>query len=327
MLLLPLIVFQALAGAWALGPPAEPLHPPTSIDAFKADVKTFIANKDYQPVLAFAALVFGVTAVINGNQFFKLLVVIALSTLTCCLTVKHLEEMWIGGQSNQELPASTIWLAITVAAVEVGLFVGIVTHKGWEGTQLVLGAVLGAFFFHNVEGLALAQQSTQLLAENVIFKVGACTAAVALGIWMIHPKLGGARVLGILSPIFGASLVVSAMGFFAMFACTYPKFRESMAKGQDPINAPNVLPSQVPSVVEFWYSIVFPWSTPAVGVFTAAGYEPVVGGNKIQMDRALGIFFWVLIAFMAIQGQWKSRSVSAREEEATPSNMQPLLPA
>merc|ERR1719217_1220266 len=93
------------------------------------------------------------------------------------------------------------------------------------------------------------------------------TVCVALGIALVHDRYGGPKALGLFASLLGSSLVVSAIGYFSMASCTLPS---------PPIHI-NISPSQVASVYEFWYMMVFPMNSRPVGLFEATHKELVIG--------------------------------------------------
>lgn len=223
-------------------------------------------------------------------------------------------------------------IAKYVASLEVGLFMGWAAKEGWKGTQLLLGFVLGLYMFHTVQGVALTIPYLDNVAKHSTWMVSVCTFMVGLGAWMTHEQKGAGRVFGILSPLFGSSLVVATMGYLFMLSCCLP----AVAKATHV----DVSSSDVPSVFEFWYMIVFPMHSEAVGFFTFTDKDLVIGSNKFEIDRILGIFFWIVIfvlgAYFQLRAEFKERQnrkdadksrwlTKPRGESLTSGTDEPLL--
>jgi len=262
---------------------------PNAVQAFKADFWKSITIEHFQWAVAIVAMVVGLAALYDGRGFFKILVVGCIGAVFFCFVLSQLRETWVTGAAK---------IMKYVASVEVGLFAGLAAYKGWEGTQLLLGLVVGVYLYQNLEALALVTPYVQIAAQHSIWMVVVCTLMVALGSWMVHERYGAGRVLGVAAPLFGSSLVVSTFGYLFMFLIsTNPAFGKSLNV--------TVLPGDVPAVFEFWCMIVFPMHSKAVGYFAAAGKNIVVGGNPVELDRVLSIFF--CFVFFALSARYQLR--------------------
>lgn len=267
-------------------------HPGAIINAFQAfktNLWSLITQKQYQCIVAVFALQLGLIALYDGRSFFKVLVVICVGSVAFCMVLSQLRTTWTEGEST---------VMKYVASLEVGLFMAMVSYKGWEGTQLLLGLVVGLYLFHNVQAAAFMVPQLQDFAQHSIWKVIVASLMVAVGSWMVHDKYGAARVLGVLAPLFGSTLLVATAEYALVLLCTLPGPGKAL-------NCP-VSPSAVPSVFEFWYMIAFPMHSEAVGYFKLANKNLVLGGQPIEVDRALGIFFSLVIFAVAANAQLKA---------------------
>lgn len=261
----------------------------TAFDAAKADLWKLITNKDAQWAVAVVGLIFGYVALTDGKKFFQVLVLLSTAVVTFCMALSQIDT------ENK--------VCNTIAAVEVGLFMGFAAKKGWECTQLLLGLAIGTYMFHNVQALALSIPQVADLAHHSVWITALCTAMVLLGCWMVSEKHGAGRVMGIVTPLFGSSVVVAAIGYLAMLAFV----GDGSAK--------------VPSVVEFWNMIANPLHSQAVGIFAATDTALIVGSHRLEIDQVLSIFFTIVIFVASVKYQLK---VDA--EERTPTALKaPLL--
>jgi len=270
-------------------PPAHQGPVVNALQAFKSNLWSLITVKDYQCIVAIFALELGLVALYDGRSFFKVLVVLCVAALVFCMVLSQLRTTWVEGEST---------VMKYVASLEVGLFIGLCAYKGWEGTQLLLGLFAGMYIFSNVQAVAMITPYVQKLAVHSAWVVTVGPLAVAVGAWMTHERFGGGRVFGILAPLFGSTLVVATAAYGFMLLCT--------VQGVGVALNVSVAPSAVPSVFEFWYMIVSPMHSEAVGYFHMAHKNIVLGGTPIELDRVLSIFFSIVIFFVSTKFQLKA---------------------
>jgi len=262
-----------------------------AVQAFKADLTALIKERHYQWVVAICALVFGLIALYDGQKFFQLLVLVSIAAVFFCFVLSQLRSTWTGAVAS---------VAKYVVSLEVGAFIGLAAYKGWEGTQLLLGLAVGIYLFDTLQGIALLIPYVQIAAHHSVWIVSVGTLMVAVGSWMVHQKYGAGRVLGIFAPLFGSSLVVATCGYFSMLCVSVPAVGKALHVA--------VSRADVPSVFEFWYMIAYPMHSQAVGFFEVAGKDIVLDNTKFEIDRILGIFFWVVIFTLGMSFQLKADS-------------------
>jgi len=136
-------------------------------------------------------------------------------------------------------------------------------------------------------------------SNHSIWIVIVCSLMVALGSWALHARYGAGRVLGVLAPVFGGSLVVATLSYLFMLSCTLPAIGERLLHVQ-------VLSSDVPSVFEFWYMIVYPLHSQAVGFFHFTNRTIIISNIKFEIDRVLGLSLWAIISALGICKQIKA---------------------
>jgi len=278
----------------ASGPAAQPLVGETEgaqkvvmdfLQKLGGDADEILLPHKNQGAIAAVCFLFGMVALVDGRRSLKFLVAAAIGFAT------------LGFQLHQLQPAGhehMTAMALYIAAAEVSLLMSYVAYKGWEGTQLLLGFGLGMFLFDMLFHYAMTAPVLSSFAKQIPVVVGVCTCMVAAGVWAIHERGGGQKVLGLLAPVIGSSLVVSAIGWCVIASCSLPN--------PPPIGV-RVAPADVPAVIQFWNMIVFPMNTEAVGVFGAAGKFLLMGSSKISIDRVLGIFFWIIFLLLGIRYQ------------------------
>lgn len=231
-----------------------------------------ITIKSAQWAVAVVALVFGYVALTDGKKFFQVLVLISVTLVTFCAALSQIDT------DNQ------MWN--TIAAVEVALFVGFAAKRGWECTQLLLGLAIGTHLFNNVQGLALQIPQLQQVSNHSVWITALCTLMVFLGCWMVGE--GAGRVMGIVTPLFGSSVVVAAVGYLTMLCW--------VGDGSTP----------VPSVMEFWNMIANPMHSQAVGVFHSTSTDITLGSHKFEIDQCLSIVGTILIFIISVRFQLKA---------------------
>jgi len=251
------------------------------------EVDKLLRRPGFQWVIACFSVVFGLVALFDGRRSLKMLVVVAAGVATFGFQVRQLHP------AGQESMVAT---ALYVAALEVAIFMGYVAHKGWEGIQVLVGFVLGMYLFDMAYKLTLQNPALLPYAKQAPVMVGACSLIVFASMWGIHEKHGGRKVLGILAPIVGSSLVVSALSWIVIASCSLP---EPSGLGV------TVAAADVPAVIQFWNMIVFPMSSESVGIFTAGGKFLWIGDLKCSLDRIIGEFFWLLLLILGIRYQGK----------------------
>jgi len=266
----------------------------SALEVFKADLWAIITVAHYQWVIAIGSLVLGSVALYDGKHFFKLLVSICVGASAFTVVLSQLRPNWTG---------EIAYWAKYVASLEVGALIGWSAYSGWNGTQLLLGLTLGMCLFHNLQAVAQTIPYIDIAAQHSIWIITVSTLMVAIGVWGMDAKRGAGRVLGILCPVFGGSLVVATCGYLTMLACTLPAAEKVLHM--------TVSPSDVPSVFEFWYMIACPMNSQAVGFFKFTNrYMNISAPSgtliKLEVDRTLGIFFWVIISAVAIWCQLKA---------------------
>jgi len=260
-----------------------------ALGAFKSDLWALITQKQYQSIVAIFALQLGLVALYDGRSFVKVLVTICISAIAFCMVLSQLRTTWVEGDAA---------VMKYVAALEVGVFIGVVGHKGWEGTQLLLGFAVGMYIYHNIHALALQTPYIQKTAAHSTFAVVVAPLMVAVGSWMTHERYGAARVFGVLAPLFGSSLLVATAEYALVFACTIPGVGKALNLA--------VAEADVPSVFEFWYMLACPMHSEAVGYFKMAHKNLNEDDTPIELDRVLGIFFCLLIFACATSCQLKA---------------------
>jgi len=258
-----------------------------------------LRNQQHQDVIAAFAVVFGVAGLVDGRGFFKVIVLACFAAIAFCITLGQLETTTLGKN----------FLAKYFVSIEAALLTGFVAHKGWEGAQLILGAVLGLYLFHNEQGLASLVPQLQQHVDQSAFIVPVGTICVALGVWAVHDRRGGAKVLGVLASLFGASLVVATLGYLSVFACTFPSIGDAVGV--------SFKPSEVPCIFEFWNMVAFPLNSKSVGFFTAIHKELVIGKHTFSCDRILSIAAWAVLFIIGSRFQLKR----ARAEKTAISDM------
>jgi len=251
------------------------------------EVVKMLRRPGFQWVIACFSVVFGLVALFDGRRSFKMLVVVAAGVATFGFQVRQLHP------AGQEPMVST---ALYVAALEIAIFMGYVAHKGWEGMQVLVGFAIGMYLFHMAYKLTLQHPVFLPYAKQVPVLVGACSLIVFASMWGLHEKHGGRKVLGILAPIVGSSLVVSAISWIVIASCSLPEPSGLGVK---------VAAADVPAVIQFWNMIVFPMSSESVGIFTAGGKFLWIGDLKCSLDRIIGEFFWLLLLILGVRYQRK----------------------
>lgn len=259
-----------------------------AVDMFKEDLWQLITIEDYQDVIAAFALLFGLAALLDGRKFFQVLVLVSVVATIACFVLCQLRTEWSGKIAR---------IMKYVAALEGGLFVGYAAKKGWEGTQLCLGLVVGCYMFHNIQALSKMVPYANLAVHHSAWIIIVGTLSVAVGCWMLHEKGGGGRVLGLFAPLFGSSLVVATMGYLVMLGCTIPSFPIAHMLHV------TVTRPDVPSIFEFWAMTANPMHSQAVGVFHFAGQHLVLGAHSFEIDRLLSVFFCLVIFFFGARYQ------------------------
>lgn len=252
-----------------------------AITTLKSDMWDLITVQHFQWVVAVCALLIGLIALIDGMRFFWLLSCIFISSVVFCFMLSQLRNDWIGKEASITRP---------LASVEVALFSGIAAYKGWEGTQLLIGFALGIYMLHMIQGLVVIPY-IDIADEHSAWKCVVGPLTVLLGTWMVHERCGAGRVLGILAPAFGSSLVVAALSYLWLFACAHPQIGKFVHVV--------LSPDDVPSVFEFWYMIVYPMHSKAVGYFEAAHHDLVIGNSHSSIDRIISLFCWILLAIIS----------------------------
>lgn len=272
-----------------------------ALDAFKADLKSIVTDQSFQPVIAIFAIMLGVASLWDGKHTFKLIVSICVGAAVFTIVLSQLTPTWTG---------KVAVFAKYFASLQVACFVGYSSYKGWDGMQLLLGLFLGLYLYHSVNALAKDLPYVGPLTEHAAWIIAVATLMVAFGTWALHHDYGAGRILGILCPLFGASLVVATCGYLCMLCLTMPKNQKALHV--------TVLPEDVPSVFEFWYMIVYPLHSKAVGYFNFTHKFININGQQYDIDRVLGLFFWALLSLPSICCQLKAdRKARVGEEGYT----------
>lgn len=259
----------------------------SALEAFKADLWDIITLKHYQWVIAICSIPLGLAALWDGRAFFKILVTLCAGGMALIVVLSQLRPTWIA-----------VPMAKYVASLEAGVFVGWAAYAGWEGAQLLLGLSFGMYLFQCLQGaVQVISQSipyVDVVTNHSIWMIGASTLSVVVGSWALHEKYGAGRVLGVLAPVFGGSLIVATCGYLWMLLCSVPAVGHLVHAA--------VLPADVPSVFEFWYMITSPMHSEAVGFFNFTNRAVTIANRTFHPDRDLGLLFWVIIAGL---GSWR----------------------
>lgn len=285
-------VTSSPAAAPAPAMPANSCVVTSAMEAFEADVWTILTLEHYQWVIAICSVVLGLAALWDGRAFFKILVTLCAGGMAFIVVLSQLRPSWTGEVAR---------LAKYVASLEAGVFVGWAAYAGWDGSQLLLGLTFGMYVFHCLQGtMQVISQSipyVDFVANHSIWLVSASTLSVVFGAWALHEKYGAGRVLGVLAPVFGGSLIVATCGYLWMLLCAVSPVGTLLHA--------TVLPADVPSVFEFWYMIACPMRSQAVGFFNFTNRDITIRGSKFELDRDLGLLFWVIISLLGAARQLK----------------------
>jgi len=271
--------------------PGQPVK--NAFEVLQSDLWELVTGRQYQGVVAIVAFVFGLVALFDGCRLFRIVVLATFAVVGFLVALSQLDASWEGHEE----------IAKYAAAIEVALLVGYAANRGWAGTQLLLGTIFGLYLFRTEQDIAALVPSTAAACHQSAWLVVMGTVCAASGIAMVHDRYGGPKILGMFASLLGSSLVVAAIGFFSMFTCTLPS---------PPIHV-NVSPSQVASVYEFWYMMAFPLSSEPVGLFTVTGKNIDMGSHKLDFDRILCIFFWML--FFVGGSRFQFRAAAARKND------------
>lgn len=274
-----------------------------AIEAFKADLKSVVTDQSFQPVIAIFAMALGVAALWDGKHTFRLIVSICVGAVVFTIVLSQLDPTWTGHVAI---------FAKYFASLQVACFVAYSAYKGWDGMQLLLGLCAGLYLYHSVNALAKELPYVDKCSSHAAWIIVLGTLCVAFGTWALHADYGAGRVLGIVCPLFGASLVVATFSYLCMLCATMPKSQKALGVV--------VKPEDVPSVFEFWYMIVYPLHSQAVGYFHFAGKFININGQQYDIDRVLGVFMWIVIALPSICLQLKADRKARKGETVAPKN-------
>jgi len=254
-----------------------------AIEAFKADLTAVVTEQALQPVIAMFAMALGIAALWDGKHTIKILVSACVGAVVFTVVLSQLTPTWTGQVAQ---------FAKYFASLQIAIFVAYSSYKGWEGMQLLLGLCAGLYLYNTVNALLQHLPYVSAASEHAAWIIVLATLCVAFGTWALHADYGAGRILGIVCPLFGASLVVATMSYITLLCCTNPKSQKAFHV--------IIKPEDVPSVFEFWYMIVYPLHSKAVGFFAVTHKFININGQQYDIDRVLGIFLWILIAIPAI---------------------------
>jgi len=254
--------------------PAPSANMPDFSKVLEENVLALVNAQQRQNVIAGIVFIMGVFALVNGAKFFRVLVVILVVAVFFVVALSQLKNNdWDGKFAEQKR---------LFAAAEVGLFFGAVAWKGWEGVQLVIGLLLGLYVAELIKAVAQyagqEQAASQTAATVIIYTFG-----VLLGAYLVNDKFGAKRTFGILAPLFGSTLVVTAMAYTVLSA------------------APTLKIPNPPSVLSTWWAIILPNKFP----FATFPFQARVGCTCVS----------VLLFLIAARAQINSagKTVQAKE--------------
>lgn len=273
-----------------LGVPIPGESVKNAVEVLESDLWVLLVGREYQSAVAAFAFVFGLFALLDGLRLYRMVVVASFAVVAFLITLSQLQQSWEGHEM----------IAKYAASFEAAVFTVFAAYKGWGGAQLVLGTIFGLFLFRTEQGLAALIPSLAAASQEPQWVVIVGTICAVLGVAMVHDRYGGRKVIGMFASLLGASLVVSAMGHLVMASCTLPS---------PPIHIA-IKPEQVASVYEFWYMMVFPFQSQPVGLFTATSRNSSIGSYRLDWDRFLCIFFWMLFFFAGTRFQMRAAASS-----------------
>lgn len=200
-----------------------------------------------------------------------------------------------------------------VILVEAGAIAAYAALVGFDGVQLVAGALIGYL---------AAERSTDFLVEHGCefmtrkWVIVAYYSAFVLGLTLMFRKKGHYSLLAVISPAFGGALLTSALAY---------SVTKLDVAGYMPW-LPSVLPNLTPeegSWVDFFLML---WSHEPkdVGLFANSSYNFQVSGVEYRLDRVISCGFWALFFLAGFFVQWR-RIRKAKVSSA--SLQEPLLPA
>jgi len=182
----------AAAPSLVLGEMARATGSP--IATYADDLLEWLHDAPYQAAVSICALAVGLVCAWDGPAIWHVLFTLASACLGALIA--HSEARAF------QLTSSTV--AETAMMLEVGATVGLATHFGFEGFQLLFGAAMGVLGAYGVGGWARGVEGTVPGLPLLWYSIGAALGLLVYTVWR-RP------VLAMLAPLLGGLLVSSGI--------------------------------------------------------------------------------------------------------------------
>jgi hypothetical protein len=272
----------------------------------------------YQWANALLALVYGLVMVFDGEEAFKYLVLGVLFWLASVLAISEIASTGVLGE-----PAHEGWAKI-VLGWEIGLLaVFASTERGDKasgerffvlsrGLLVVIASVLGFATSHYIQGLLEHFGPLNKWVTLTIYTI------VVLGFVVLAVKEIYKKVLVVVCPFFGGSLVVSSCSYLLTYLVVHHKLDWTGRLVE------HVDPSSTNSWIQF---LAMLWSRDAGdhGLFTNVHFQ--VLGRTWELDRVLGYLWWTAFFIAGTIVQYKRHKKLAAARQLKDDKAEPLLAA
>jgi len=165
------------------------------IQVYTRELHSWLQKSDQQATIALIALVVGLIAVYDGFRFWHVLFTIAVTAAGAF--VVHYEA--------EALPLSSNAFANEVLVAEAAVVIAFAMHVGFEGSQVLLGVLLGFWCAYELSHVAHQLDGFHDGFAVIWYTAGAFLGCLVFAAWR-------RAVLGVLAPLLGGLLCASAFG-------------------------------------------------------------------------------------------------------------------
>lgn len=282
-----------------------PRTTPAILESILQVVSDELRSSRYQGADAAVASLLGLTMVLNGEFVFKWFVVGLVFLVTAITVMSQISASWDLGKDD---PVRKI------VGFEAGAIAAYGAFVGFDGVQLVAGALIGVLF---------ASRSDDFLREHGLEFMGRKWVIVsyfsvfALVLALLFRKKRHLSALAFISPALGGALLTSglAFGVTELAVKGYLQWLQTIFPDLEPQGGP---------WLDFLYLM---WSTDSkdVGLFAGSPYNFNVSGKEWHVDRVAGCWVWFLLFVAGASVQFR-RIKKMRANPVTSPNQEPLLP-
>lgn len=260
---------------------SESSSAPAVVEQIIQAIRNELEDKEYQPIVAALAFVFGCVLVFDGEFCLRWLIASVVFVVVASMAMNQVSTSWDLSKKDDKFLRYMVGL-------EAGCIGAFAAFKGMDGMRVSVGAALGLIVALKLEDF-LDERGVHVLSSHRWIELVYYSLIVIFSSFLLY-KNKHLKLLAVLSAALGGAFCSSAIAFAvtALAAKGYLPFLDKAV--------PDLTP-KTGSWVEFFDMLWSP-KAPVKGLFVDSKYNPVLEGYQFSMDKmaddCLWFAFWLI---------------------------------